>query len=74
MDKKLKRLIENGYSYEVEAVIKNGILVYQIQVFQNNLPISLFIEEENLNFDEPVIEKIIQYERENKINNILNEG
>ena len=71
MNKKLKRLIENGYSYEAQAVIKNGILVYQIEVFRNSLPISLFIEEENLNFDEPVIEKIIQYEREHKLKQIL---
>lgn len=71
MDKKLKRLIENGYSYEALAVIKDGILVYQIEVFKNFLPISLFIEEENLNFDEPVVEKIIQYEREHKLKQIL---
>lgn len=71
MDKKLKRLIDNGYSYEAQAIIKNDILVYQIEVFKNNLPISLFIEEENLNFDEPVIDKIIQYERNNKIKQIL---
>ena len=71
MNEKIRRLIENGYSYQAQAVIKNGILVYQIQVFKNYLPISLFIEEENLNFDEPVVEKIIQYEREHKLNNIL---
>jgi hypothetical protein len=71
MNQKIRRLVENGYSYEALAVIKNGILVYQIQVFKNYLPISLFIEEENLNFDEPVVEKIIQYEREHKLKQIL---
>lgn len=71
MDKKLKRLIENGYSYEAQAIIKDGVLMYQIEILKKNKQICLFIEEENLNFDEPVMERIIQHKREYKIDSIL---
>ena len=71
MDKKLKRLVENGYSYEAQAIIKNGIFMYQIEVFKDFIPISIFTEEENLNFDEPVMEIITQYKRNIKINSLL---
>jgi hypothetical protein len=71
MNKKLKRLIENGYSYEAQAIIKDGVLMYQIEILKKNKQICSFIEEENLNFDELVIERIIQHKREYKIDSIL---
>jgi len=71
MDKKLKRLIENGYSYEAGAIIKDSVLMYQIEILKGNKQICSFIEEENLNFDELVMERIIQHKREYKIDSIL---